>query len=91
MESNQLGNFFRSMYVIVEFTDANEGGVALIHKTWMVNNNSCLWPSSKSQTKIDKAVRSGLEPDSSFKVYQCRVLYSSSKYIQACIMISIKH
>ena len=41
---------------------------------------SCMWPGSKSAMKIDKAVRSGMEPDSSFQAHECRVLYTSSKY-----------
>ncbi|KAK2184206.1 hypothetical protein NP493_278g03094 [Ridgeia piscesae] len=33
--------------------------------------------------KIDKAVRSGMEPDSSFQAHECRVLYTSSFYDKA--------
>ena len=69
---------FCRMYVIVEF--ALDGSIALIHEKWMTTEKSCMWPGSKSAMKIDKAVRSGMEPDSSFQAHECRVLYTSSKY-----------
>ena len=69
---------FCRMYVIVEF--ALDGSVALINDKWMSSNReACMWPTSKSAIKIDKAVRSGTEPDSSFKAHECHVLYTSSK------------
>jgi len=69
---------FCRMYVIVEF--ALDGSVALIHDKWMSpNGEECMWPASKSAIKIDKAVRSGMEPDASFKAHECRVLYTSGK------------
>ncbi|KAK2181461.1 hypothetical protein NP493_397g02016 [Ridgeia piscesae] len=69
------------MYVIVEF--ALDGSIALIHEKWMTTEKSCMWPGSKSAMKIDKAVRSGMEPDSSFQAHECRVLYTSSFYDKA--------
>jgi len=67
------------MYVIVKF--ALDGSLALIHDKWLSSNREvCMWTASKSAIKTDMAVRSGMEPDASFKAHECHVLYTSSKY-----------
>ena len=82
METIQTINWttvFCRMYEIEEF--ALDGSIALVHEKWMTSDEAaCMRHASRSALKIDKAVRSGMEPDSSFKAHECCVLYTSSKY-----------
>lgn len=77
-------NEFTMSFIIVQFTEAEGGGISVIHKNWLTPRKSeVFWPPFKDQSQYNKALKKG-EPVNTetwkiFKVVKC--FYSTGKFV----------
>lgn len=68
--------FFRDLYAVVLFTKSDT--VEMVPTNWLVpSRGSCMWPGHV--INIRKVVQERLPPQSSWKEYSVRLLYSTGK------------
>lgn len=69
-------------YSVVEFTDADGGGLALVNCKWFTpRKKEVFWPPYKNPSLFNKALKNGESPEISWKSYSIkRNYYQSSNY-----------
>ncbi|KAK4885823.1 hypothetical protein RN001_002094 [Aquatica leii] len=69
-------------YSVVEFTDADGGGLALVNCKWFTpQKKEVFWPPYKNPSLFNKALKNGESPEISWKSYSIkRNYYQSSNY-----------
>ena len=62
-------------FVCVKFE--SDGSTDIVHKSWIIDSISCMWPPSGSD--IRKLVRNAVSPASDWKSYSCTIICKASK------------
>ena len=73
------------LYHIAVFLDDNETAVP---DGWLQGQDVCLWPSYKSQQRVNNAVQKNEVPGDSWKKYKVRILYTG-RFLIALIFCGI--
>ena len=69
-------------YHIALFLDDNE--TAVVPDEWLQGEGLCVWPSFKSQQRINNAVQKSEVPGDSWKSYEVRTLYTGKIFHSIC-------
>ena len=62
-------------FVCVKFK--SDESTNIVHKNWMINSTSCMWPPSGSD--IQKLARNAVSPFSDWKSYNCTIICKASE------------
>ena len=65
----------KKKYAVVEFID--ESAVEPVPTTWLLGDESVLWPATYTNSQINRAVVNCESPDISWKEYPARVIANS--------------
>lgn len=75
-------------FVIVEFSEASGGGVAIVHSVWITPCKKIVfWHPIKQQSNFDKALKAGATPENSWEIFQ--FFYETGKFTEQLLIFHI--
>lgn len=71
------------MFVGIQFSEKDGGGIALVHRKWLTPRKSEVWwPPFKQQDHFNKSIKKGESPNESWTLYGVvKAFFEEGKYI----------